>query len=152
MSSGERDLSRLVTEQRLILQEMERLYSEIALLERAIAERQMALASLNEYKNAEEEKETLVPIGGNVYIPSKLVPKKSLLVGVGAGIYVAKSVDDAINFINEALAKLNRAHRERLAALENLRRRYDEITAMIAELRMREEARGQRQPGQQPMS
>jgi prefoldin alpha subunit len=135
----ERDLARLIVEQRRILEEIERVYSEISLLERAILERQLALTSLNEYKNIKEERDTLVPIGGNIYIPSRLIPGKKLLVGVGANVYIAKSVDDAIAFINESLGQLNRLYRDRVNTLNQLRRRYDEDTALIAEIRMKQQ-------------
>lgn len=135
----EREAARLLVEQRRILQEIERIYSEAVLLERAIFERQMALTSITEYKMLSDDKDTLIPLGGNVYIPTRISPGKRLLIGVGANVYIAKDVDSAIEYLNKSIGELNSAYRERLTVLNELRRKYDEITAMLTELRMKQE-------------
>ncbi len=133
----EKELARLIIEQRRLLQDIEAIYSEIVLLERTIMERQAALASLREYKDSKEEREVLVPLGGNVYLPSKIVPGKNALVGVGANIYITKPVDEAIGYIDKAINQLNQIYRNRVSLLNQLRRRYDELTALISEMQLR---------------
>lgn len=138
----ERELARLIIEQRRILQNIEAIYSEVVLLERAILERQSALVSLREYKDSKEECESLVPLGGNIYLPSKLIPGKQALVGVGANIYISKSIDDAIMYVDKAINQLNQLYQNRVSLLNELRKKYDELTALISELRMKTERRG----------
>lgn len=136
-----KEMTQLLLEQRRILQEIESVYSEVVILERAIVERQMAMSALNVYKSVNVGKDSLVPIGGNVYLPSQLIPGQKALIGVGANIYLSKDVDEAISYVQRSLDNLNEIYKKRLEFLDQLRRRYNELAAVIAELRMRHEGK-----------
>jgi|Deesub1362B_J571_1020462.scaffolds.fasta_scaffold00004_233 prefoldin alpha subunit len=136
-----KELAGLLLEQRRILQDIESIYSEVVLLERAIVERQLAISALNAYKTVVKGRDALVPIGGNIYLPSRLIPDQKALIGVGANVYLSKEIDEALSDVQRALENLNNMYKNRLEILEQLRRKYDELTAVIAELRMKQEGK-----------
>ncbi|MGP8319893.1 MAG: prefoldin subunit alpha [Methanosarcinaceae archaeon] len=54
-----------------------------------------AIGAISELKDAEDGVEMMLPIGSNSYIHAKLNKVDKVVVNVGAGISVEKSMDDA---------------------------------------------------------
>jgi prefoldin alpha subunit len=66
----------------------------------------MTLESLEKEK---ENSEILVPIGGTSYIRTKLDNPNQIIVGVGAGVSVEKTRQEAKDIINKRLEDLQKA-------------------------------------------
>lgn len=136
--SMEENLAGLVYEQRRIVELIETLYNEINVLQRSLVEHQNALEILNLYKVSEKKKsETLLPIGGGVYLPVNITKPDRIIVGVGAGVFLEKSIEEAIHHINNSVGNLKKAVDDRVKSLEQLKSRYEEISAAIAELQFK---------------
>ncbi len=73
------------------------LQSRLELLTAALTETVRASLTLQGVKNAQEEEETLIPIGSGSFIKSKLASIDKTLVGVGANICIEKGIDEAIH-------------------------------------------------------
>ncbi len=134
----------LVYEQRRILDLMEALYNELAGLERSLLENRNALEILNKYRSDAEVAghETLLPIGGGVYLPVSISRPDKIIVGVGAGIYLEKDLDSAIELVNKSIDNLRKVIQDRTNLLTQLRNRYEEITARLAEIQFKMQQRG----------
>ncbi len=129
------ELAALIYEQRRILDLIEALYNEINLLQRALVESSGAMDVLKMYRESSESSfQTMLPIGGSVYLPVTISKPKTIVVGVGAGVFIESSIEDAINYLQRNIDNLNKAINERNRLLEQLRNRYNEITARITEL------------------
>ncbi|ORX61901.1 prefoldin, alpha subunit [Hesseltinella vesiculosa] len=61
-----------------------------------------------------DDKQILVPLTSSLYVPGKLSNVEKVIVDIGTGYYVEKSIDDASKFYNE---KVNYV-KENLATLE----------------------------------
>lgn len=140
------ELSVLVYEQRRILELIEALYNELANLERSSMENRSALDILNKYKSDVEASEhfTLLPIGGGVYLPVSISRPVKIIVGVGAGIYLEKSLDSAIELVNKNINSLQKVIQDRSNLLNQLRNRYEEIAARVAEIQFKMQKSSQR--------
>lgn len=57
--------------------------------------------SLDQLKPVEANKEILVPLTGSLYVPGKLISNSKVLVDIGTGYYVNKSVDDAKKYFDK---------------------------------------------------
>jgi len=133
------ELAVLVYEQRRILDLIEALYNELATLERSLMENRNALDILRKYKSDAEasEHETLLPIGGGVYLPVVITRPSKIVVSVGAGIYMEKDLDAALEYINKSIENLQKLMQDRTNLLNQLRNRYEEITAKVTELQFK---------------
>ena len=141
--SREEDIQKVVVEERRLARAIEAVYQEVAALERSIFERRLALATINEdLKNPLKDKSVLVPIGGQIYVPSRLSTTDRVLVNIGANIYVAKGREEAKGFLEERLEALEKAHSERTKLLQDLRRRHNEILTLLLEYQARRERSG----------
>ena len=133
MSQAE-EVRKLILEQRFLAREMERLYQETLLLERTIREVRSATQTLSEIKSGKIMKgESLFPVGGGVFVFGTVSSDNKVLVNVGAGVYVTKTVDEALKLLNDQLNSLNKAHSDRVRTLNELKRRHDEIVAKLME-------------------
>ena len=55
-----------------------------------------------------ENTELLVPIGGNSYVKAKITDTNKVIVGLGAGVSVEKSLADAKSTLKERLDELGK--------------------------------------------
>jgi prefoldin alpha subunit len=125
------------------LELIEVLYNEINILQSSINEHQSALDVLQYYKSAEDDRQdTLLPIGGGVYLPVVISKPENVIVNVGAGVFLEKSVDEAIDRVRQSMDNLRRAMDERLKTLQQLKNRYEELSTQIAELQFKLQAKG----------
>jgi len=133
-----KDVRELIIEQQRIEREVERLAQEVALIDRSIGDAEGALSALEAIKKGEaKEDDLLFPVGGGIFLRGKLSEKERVVVNVGSNVFLTKGIEEAINLLKERLNLLNRAKTERVQALSTLRRRYDEIAAILAEERVK---------------
>ena len=63
------------------------------------------------WESIEKEKnnaELLVPIGGSSYVKAKLANKEKVIVGMGAGVSVEKTLPEAKQIVKERLEELEK--------------------------------------------
>lgn len=98
-----------------------------------IHERQHALASrlrefeetkqtIGEMKSVRSGSEILMPIGSGNFVSGKISGTEKVLVGVGGGIAIKKSPEDALKFLDERAAEAKSAMQElgmQFARMEN---------------------------------
>ena len=64
--------------------------------------------SLDQLKNVEKNKEILVPLTGSLYVPGKLIAHEKVLVDIGTGYYVNKSIDEAKKYFEKKIVFLSK--------------------------------------------
>jgi len=79
----------------LIHQKIQELQQSMQALEQQLAENDYVVASLLEFKGVKSGKEILFPVASGVFARAKLVDSSKVLVNVGAGAMVEKSIDEA---------------------------------------------------------
>jgi prefoldin alpha subunit len=65
-------------------------------------------ASLDQLKSLEAKKSILVPLTGSLYVPGTLVNNNQVMVDIGTGYYVSKSVDDAKKYFEKKIEFLSK--------------------------------------------
>ncbi|KAG8452680.1 hypothetical protein GDO86_004462 [Hymenochirus boettgeri] len=103
-------------------QEVEFLSSSIAQLKVVQTKYVEAKDCLNALNKGNEGKELLVPLTSSMYVPGTLNDVSSVLIDVGTGYYVEKSVEDArdffkrkIDFLTKQIEKIQPALQEKHA-------------------------------------
>ena len=84
----------------LLNTQIKQLTQQLALLEQQLLELRISDDSLEDFKNIKNEKESFVPLVGGIFVKSKLENNKNVLINVGQGIIVEKSIDEARNMVS----------------------------------------------------
>jgi prefoldin alpha subunit len=108
VNSSQEELRKLSTELRYYEQTAEALQQRISMLNAALADLTYANTTLEGLEQEKENAEMLVPIGGSSYVQVKLVNPDKIIVGLGAGVSVEKSLTDAKTAIKERLDELTK--------------------------------------------
>jgi prefoldin alpha subunit len=107
-SAAEEELNRLSMEMRFLEQTAETLQQRIGMINAAITDLSYANLTLEGMEKEKENSELLVPIGGSSYIKVKLASSDTVIVGMGAGVSVEKTLPEAKAIVKERLDELER--------------------------------------------
>ncbi|MBS7632584.1 prefoldin subunit alpha, partial [Candidatus Bathyarchaeota archaeon] len=92
---SEEAFRRLSLESRILEQRAEAIQSRINMVSAVIADLNYSNATLEGLEKEKENAELLIPIGGESYAKARLVTPDKVVVGIGAGISVEKSLPEA---------------------------------------------------------
>lgn len=88
-------------------------------------------ATLRGLKDPDNDQEAMIPIGSGVYIQGKITNWQKILVNVGAGTIVPKSLDEAIKLVDEQVTNYQKLVQE---ITTEIQRKVNEIQAIQARL------------------
>jgi prefoldin alpha subunit len=107
-NSQEEELRKLSVELRLLEQTAESLQQRINMMNAALTDLKYANMTLDGIKNEKNKAELLVPIGGSSYITVKLANVDKVIVGMGAGVSIEKTLPEAKTIVSERLGELQK--------------------------------------------
>lgn len=105
---AEDELRRLSVEMRYLEQTAEALQQRIGMVNAAITDLTYANATLDGIEKEKENAEILVPIGGSSYVKVKLADPNKIIVGLGAGVSIEKTLPEAKVTLKERLDDLEK--------------------------------------------
>ncbi len=106
--AAEEELNRLSVEMRYYEQTAETLQQRIGMINAAIRDLTYADLTLESMEKEKDDAELLVPIGGSSYIKVKLASSDTVVVGLGAGVSVEKTLPEAKEIVKERLDELEK--------------------------------------------
>lgn len=140
MSSEEETLRRLAVELRILEGTAETLQSRINLVNATLTELRIASTTL---EGVEEEKEgapLFVPIGGGSYVKAKLESADTVIVGIGAGVAIERTIKEAKENLGNRIAefeKMRTTFQQQLTQviekIQDGRSKFQELTAKLSE-------------------
>ncbi|KQM11454.1 hypothetical protein AOA80_08190 [Methanomassiliicoccales archaeon RumEn M1] len=86
--------------------QLQSIAENMQLIQISLEELARARETLSQYKDAEVGSDILVPIGGNSFVFAKASDNSKAIVGIGTGISMEKSMDDAISTMEERSKEL----------------------------------------------
>lgn len=104
----EEELRQLSVEMRFLEQTAETLQQRMSMLNAAITDLTYSNMTLSGIEKEKENAELLVPIGGSSYVKVKLSESDKVIVGMGAGVSVEKTMTEAKNIVKERLEELEK--------------------------------------------
>ncbi|MEM2098864.1 MAG: prefoldin subunit alpha [Candidatus Bathyarchaeia archaeon] len=107
----EEELRRLTLELRFLEQTAETLQSRITMLNAAMTDLTYANMTLDGVEKEKENAELLVPIGGSSYVRVKLADPDKVIVGLGAGVSIEKTLPEAKTMLKERLEEIEKSLR-----------------------------------------
>jgi prefoldin alpha subunit len=107
-NKGEEELRQLAVEQRLLEQTADAVQSRINMVNAVVTDLTYASAALDALEKEKENSELLVPIGGGSYVKAKLGTPDKVIVSVGAGVSIEKTVQEAKETVKKRLEDLGK--------------------------------------------
>jgi len=130
VSSEEETFRRLMVELRILEGTVEALQSRISLVNAALTELRVANMTMEGLEN-EKAVPLVVPIGGASYIEATLRNADKIIVGVGAGVAIEKTIKEAKENIGNRLSNLEKT---RISLQQQLTQVVDRIGGHRAQL------------------
>jgi len=138
-SKTEETLRKLSVEMRFLEQTAEAIQSRINMINAVITDLTYANMTLEGLEKEKENSELMVPIGGNSYIKARLANPNQVIVGMGAGISVEKTLQEAKDIIKNRLENLEKSKanlQQQLAQVaEKMNEDKEKFDRLMAELR-----------------
>jgi prefoldin alpha subunit len=107
-SKEEEELTKLSVEMRFLEQTAETLQQRISMINAAITDLTYANMALDGIEKEKENAELLVPLGGSSHIKVKLANTDTVVVGMGTGVSVEKTLPEAKAIVKERLDELEK--------------------------------------------
>lgn len=86
--------------------QLEGLAEQQQIIQLSLEENIRARETLKQYQVAGDEAEILVPVGGNSFVHARVASSEKVLIGLGSGVTVEKSADEALEIIEVRIKEL----------------------------------------------
>jgi prefoldin alpha subunit len=104
----EEELRKLSVEMRYLEQTAETLQQRLSMINAALTDLSYANETLEGIEKEKENSELLIPIGGSAYMKFKLADPDKVIISLGAGVSVEKTVAEAKATIKERTEELEK--------------------------------------------
>ena len=105
---AEEELRRLSMEMRYLEQTADALQQRISMVNAALTDINYANMTLEGMEKEKENSEMLIPIGGSSYVKVKLADTNKVIIGMGSGVSVEKTLPEAKATLKERLDELEK--------------------------------------------
>jgi prefoldin alpha subunit len=102
----EEEITRNLTLIEYYKQQLESIDMQLQYLQATIAEYQRAKMTVEQLTTVDENSELLIPVGAGTFVNGSLKNASNVLIGIGAGLVVEKSVNEAIVKLDERMKRL----------------------------------------------
>lgn len=138
-SKDEEELRQLSVELRFYEQTAEALQSRINMVNAVITDLTYASMTLDVLEKEKENSELLVPIGGSSYIRTKLENPDKLIVGMGAGVSVEKTLPESKEIIKKRQEELDKTRtslqQQFVQVVDGIKEHREKIESLVAKMR-----------------
>jgi len=138
-NKGEEELRKMSVELRLLEQTAEAIQSRLNMINAVIADLTYAHVALEGLEKEKENAELLVPIGGSSYVKAKLTNVDKLIVGIGAGVSVEKTLPETKDIIKTRLGDLEKSRlslqQQFSQVVEKINEDRSKFEELVAEMR-----------------
>lgn len=138
-SKIEDELRKLNLEMRFLEQTAETIQSRINMVNAVITDLTYANMSLEGLEKEKENAELLVPIGGSSYIKVKLSSSDKVIVGMGAGVSIEKTLQEAKEIIKSRLENLEKTRsslqNQLIQVVQKINEDREKFESLVAQLR-----------------
>ncbi|MBS3074166.1 prefoldin subunit alpha [Candidatus Pacearchaeota archaeon] len=110
----------------ILHQRGKQLEAQIEVIGRQVSEMYEIAASLKEI-DKNPGKEALLPVGKGIFLKSKIGNNKSLLLNIGSGVVIEKSIKEAKELVEKQAEKLEEMRKENISEMDNLSGKIDEM-------------------------
>jgi prefoldin alpha subunit len=131
---NEDEARKLSMQLRYFEQTAESLQQRLSMINAALTDLTYANMTLESIEKEKENAEMLVPIGGSSYIAVKLADANKVVVGLGAGVSMEKTVPEAKTIVKERLDDLQKTQTSMQQQLTQIAERIQSDRARLESL------------------
>jgi prefoldin alpha subunit len=139
INKEEEELRKLSVEMRFLEQTAENLQQRISMINAAMTDLTYASMTLEDVEKEKEDVELLVPIGGSAYVKAKLADPDKVVVGLGAGVSIEKTLQEAKAIVKERLDELQKtmvsAQQQFAQVADRINADRDRLESLLAKVR-----------------
>ena len=144
---AEQKINEMVEQSRVLEAYMSDIINKESAVSRLIEEARLASSAVQNI--ADNEVESLMPVGIGVYVKALIPPVKKLLINVGAGVSIEKNREDTINYIESRLKEFEVALRQLASQKQQIAIRMEQIQRQINQM-LQQASSAVKSPSQQP--
>lgn len=112
-------------------EQIEDIYAQVEIIEGLIKEYEMTASTLIEMQKFENGRDTLMPIGGNVFLYASIKDTKKVVTKVGGKVFMEKKANQAIDFVNKRIEELKKNEEALVKTARDIKEKMDEITKRL---------------------
>lgn len=139
VSQTEQEIRKLNMELRYFEQTAEALQQRLSMLNAAMTDLTYANMTLESIEKEKESAEMMVPIGGSSYINVKLANPDKVVVGMGSGVSVEKTLPEAKDLMKQRLDDLEKtrtqAQQQLSQVIERINQGRTRMESMLSTIR-----------------
>ncbi|MEM0449754.1 MAG: prefoldin subunit alpha [Methanomassiliicoccales archaeon] len=128
---NEQELRQALATLELFRAQAETLLEQQQIIQISLEEYTRARQTLEKWKEASPGEEVLVPIGGNSFVYAKVSDNTKALVGVGSGVTIERTVDEAIKTLEARIAELSEAAKKVSESLMVIEQRSAQLQQVV---------------------
>jgi prefoldin alpha subunit len=102
----EEEITRNLTLIEYYKQQLESIDMQLQYMQTTLADYQRAKITIEQLHDATENSDLLIPVGGGTFVNASLKNTSNVLIGVGAGIVVEKTIDEAVIKLDERIIRI----------------------------------------------
>ena len=133
--AGEKEIQENVIKMRSIESQVSTLHQQIQNFERAMIEVATSINALKEIQKLGKDNQSLIPIGAGVFIDAVMKKQDKVLIDVGSGAIVEKTIDEAIEVLTQREINIRNNIMGTENIVQNLETQYLEAGVKVQELR-----------------
>ena len=123
----QRTLQKIYTDQQMTESNLNLLQQRIELIQMYITNYRSGLMVLEEIENKKDGEEMLMNVGGSIFVQAKLLNPDKVTRGIGSGVRIEQTVEDAKAAVTEAVTNLEEQY-------EALAQEYQKLLARASVL------------------
>ena len=132
--SREEELSRSLEELEMARMRLESLSKQAELLQASLGEHARAIETVRAVSTLKEGTEILVPVGAGTFVPARSSGAGHAIVGVGAGVSVERSTEEALAKLEKDAAELELAQTKIIQEIRNVEKQAGLLSQRIQAL------------------
>lgn len=102
----EEELRQMMATMEYYRAQLEGLAEQQQIIQLSLEENIRARETLKQYQSAGDGSEILVPVGGSSFVHAKVASSEKVLVGLGSGVTVEKSAEEAQDIVEVRISEL----------------------------------------------
>lgn len=120
---------------------VETMTRQVQIIRTSLDEVSIALNAVKAFKDAKVGDRIMVPVGASCFIPVQVTEDRSVITGVGSGVSLQKTSDEAIEYLESNAYELNEALKKSTATLDELQKNLSVMNDTVqSEYRARQQA------------
>lgn len=113
---------------------LDNLSKQAEMLQMSLNEHARAVETLKAVRGAKEGTEIMMPVGAGAFIPARTTGAKWAIVGIGAGVALEKSYEDAVATLEKDSAEIELQERKLVQEIKNIEKQAAFLNQRIQQL------------------